>query len=191
MNTTARTSPALPESVATAFTSLAGDMKKRNAYMAALKALGWSYQSISDSSKITRERVRQIVREWSQDNTQGLGSLPLPEAPKKVRKVRTPRVFIEPDPDKLARMLELQPAAQSVRSNSDKFREEAEEYTSLLAESHLDDGVTLYRLAKRLGVTHGALRFRLARYGYKLPKTATSKVYKPILSENRFGSGQG
>jgi hypothetical protein len=73
-----------------------------------------------------------------------------------------------------------------VRSNGKKYREEAEEYTKLLNHAHTVEGVTLYRLAKRLGVTHGALRFRLVRYGYKKPVTATSKVYTPILKENRL-----
>jgi hypothetical protein len=100
--------------------------------------------------------------------------------------VKPPREFVEPDPAKLARLLELKPFAQQVRSNGGKYRAEAEEYTALIAEVHLVDGVTLYRLAKRLGVTHGALRFRLARYGAKLPQNGgTSKVYNPILAENR------
>jgi hypothetical protein len=73
-----------------------------------------------------------------------------------------------------------------VRSNGKAYREEAEEYTKLLNYAHTVEGVTLYRLAKRLGVTHGALRFRLVRYGYKKPVTATSKVYNPILKENRI-----
>jgi hypothetical protein len=46
--------------------------------------------------------------------------------------------------------------------------------------------VTLYRLAKRLGVTHGALRFRLVRYGYKQAISAESKAYTPILQQNRI-----
>jgi hypothetical protein len=73
-----------------------------------------------------------------------------------------------------------------VRSNGTKYRKEAEEYTRLLNQAHVEEGVTLYRLAKRLGVTHGALRFRLVRYGYKTPVNATSKVYTPILEKNRI-----
>jgi len=81
---------------------------------------------------------------------------------------------------KLERLLELQPDAQKNRHNSNEFWDAAKEYTALVWEVHNQDGVTLYRLAKRLGLTHGALRFRLARYGYKLPQTGVSKVYTRI-----------
>jgi hypothetical protein len=97
--------------------------------------------------------------------------------------------YIEPTPETLARLLELQPNAQKVRFNSTKFRKEAEEYTALINHAHTIERVTLYRLAKRLGVTHGALRFRLARYGYKEPPTATSRAYQVVLEKNRAIKG--
>ena len=170
----------LPSEVSDAFAA-AGDTEIRNAYASALRGAGWTLQSISDAADITRERVRQIV----QKDYPGvdISTLPLPEPPEHARKAV--REFVEPDPAKLARLLELKPLAQQVRSNGDKYREEAEEYSALIAEVHLEDGVTLYRLAKRLGVSHGALRFRLARYGYKRPADGTSKVYTPILEKNR------
>jgi hypothetical protein len=170
----------LPPEVSDAF-ARAEDTEIRNAYMAALRGLGWTLQSVSAASGVTRERVRQIVKAGSDVTLPTDFPLPAPPA----RAVRAPREFVEPAPEKLARLLELQPAAQAVRSNSPKYRKEGEEYTKLLAEVHLEDGVPLYRLALRLGVTHGALRFRLARYLYKLPKDGTSKVYTPILEENR------
>ena len=183
----------LPPEVAAAFSSIESrDTDTRNAYIYALRRVGWTLQSISEASQITRERVRQIVKAYTPDTeshgsvaeyTGAIASLPLPEPPE--HPVVAARVFVEPDPVKLARLLELQPLAQQVRSNGSKYRAEAEEYTNLIAEVHLQDGVTLYRLAMRLGVTHGALRFRLARYGKKAPKTGTSKVYTPILAENR------
>jgi hypothetical protein len=83
--------------------------------------------------------------------------------------------------------LELQPLAQKVRGSGSAYRKEAEEYTALINHAHMVEGVTLYRLAKRLGVTHGALRFRLVRYGYITPKTGVSGVYKPVAMANRYG----
>lgn len=160
-------------------------MEIRNAYTRALRNAHWTLQSISEAAGLTRERVRQIVSEAS-ENEPDVSALPIPEPPRLPQS--EPREYIEPDPQKLARLLELKPLAQKVRSNSTAYREEAEEYTRLIAEVHLEDGVTLYRLAKRLGVTHGALRFRLARYGYKEPKTGASKVYTPIKKENRTDS---
>lgn len=152
----------------------------------------WTYEAVANASGLTRERVRQISkanRELAEEFNidvnlvaQDLG-IDIPEPPLKPEREK-PK-YIEPNPDTLARLLELQPYAQQVRSNGTKYREEAEEYTALLNHAHTVEGVTLYRLAKRLGVTHGALRFRLVRYGYKTAVTATSKVYTPVKSENR------
>jgi hypothetical protein len=94
-------------------------------------------------------------------------------------------VYIEPSPEALARLLELKPLAEKVRYDHPQYRKEAEEYSALIWHLYSVEGVTLYRLAKRLGVTHGALRFRLARYGYLLPKTGKSTCYTPIKEKNR------
>lgn len=157
-----------------------GDIDTRDSYIAALRDARWTLQSIATAVGITRERVRQIARDNKSDAAADL-SVPTPP----LIPTKPGPVYIEPDPVKLARLLELQPLAQSVRANSPKFREEAEEYTALLAECHQKDKVTLYRLALRLGVTHGALRFRLARYGYLTPAEGSSKVYTPVLQKNR------
>ena len=151
-----------------------------------LRDKGWTLQSIADLYGVSREMVRQMADKADLDT--GLPLLakhgvvaPMPP----LKPVKAPREFVEPSPETLSRLLELQPKAQAVRSFSTKFRAEAEEYTALLNHAHTVEGVTLYRLAKRLGVTHGALRFRLARYGYKQPANGTSRVYKPVLTENR------
>lgn len=176
-----KTQLVLPDWVGEKFREL--EAPERNRYARALRAAGWTLQSISDAADLTRERVRQIVAEPEGVVNAALPSWRVPEPPKRERPAA--KVYIEPDPAKLARLLELKPLAQRVRSNSPNFRDEAEEYTRLIADVHLKDGVTLYRLAKRLGVTHGALRFRLARYGYKAPASGSSKVYTPILDKNR------
>ena len=143
----------------------------------------WTYEAVAAACGITRERVRQICSA-EPTGTPAIILFDIPTPPLKVE--REKRVYIEPKPETLSRLLELQPYAQQVRSYGKAYREEAEEYTKLLNYAHTVEGVTLYRLAKRLGVTHGALRFRLVRYGYKKPVTATSKVYNPILKENRI-----
>lgn len=143
----------------------------------------WTYEAVAAACGLTRERVRQIsLGDAVSDVVEMPFDIPTPP----IKQERPKPVYIEPSAETLARLLELQPYAQQVRSNGKKYREEAEEYTKLLNHAHTVEGVTLYRLAKRLGVTHGALRFRLVRYGYKKPVTATSKVYTPILSENRL-----
>ena len=173
----------LPQEIHVAFTSLKGP--ERDALIKELVDNSWTYEAVANASGLTRERVRQISNAASKLAAEFDFDLniEIPEPPLKPQKEGP--VYIEPHPDTLKRLLELQPYAQQVRSNGTKYREEAEEYTALLNHAHTVEGVTLYRLAKRLGVTHGALRFRLVRYGYKKPITATSKVYSPVIRENR------
>ena len=174
----------LPKAIHDAFDAI-NDNTTRDRLIIGLVDANWTYEAISNASGLTRERVRQIASaskrlaaEFDIDVDVEIPEPPLkPERPKPT--------YIEPHPDTLKRLLELQPYAQQVRANGTKYREEAEEYTALLNHAHTVEGVTLYRLAKRLGVTHGALRFRLVRYGYKKPVTAKSKVYEPIIRENR------
>lgn len=154
------------------------DRDDRDAFIQALWEAGWTHRAIADASSISHERIRQIILQPRISENR----LPVPDAPRKPQKLEP--IYIEPDPKDLARLLELQPLVQQVRSNSPKYREEAEIYTKLLAKVHLEDHVTLYRLAKRLGVTHGALRFRLARYGY-IESSGQSKSYQKVRDENR------
>lgn len=161
------------------------DVSTRDHLIRSLCEKQWTYEAVAAACDITRERVRQISLASPREQEKEL-PFEVPEPPLKPERAKP--VYVEPNPDTLKRLLELQPYAQQVRSNGKKYREEAEEYTKLLNHAHTVEGVTLYRLAKRLGVTHGALRFRLVRYGYKKPVTATSKVYTPIVSENRLNT---
>lgn len=173
----------LPKEIQEAFKSL--ENSRRDHLITELVNNHWTYEAVANASGLTRERVRQIAKanETLAKEFKFDLDIEIPEPP--VKEERPKPQYIEPHPDTLKRLLELQPYAQQVRSNGTKYREEAEEYTSLLNHAHTVEGVTLYRLAKRLGVTHGALRFRLVRYGYKQPITATSKVYNPVRKENR------
>jgi transcriptional regulator with XRE-family HTH domain len=175
----------LPESINAEF-ELITDNLRRDRLIKELVEANWTYEAISNASGLTRERIRQISN--SADKLPAGSAFPLnidiPEPP--VIQEKKPKEYIEPSPETLKRLLELQPYAQQVRANGTKYRAEAEEYTELLNHARTVEGVTLYRLAKRLGITHGAIRFRLARYGYIQPKTAKSKVYQPILKDNRL-----
>jgi AraC-like DNA-binding protein len=173
----------LPQHIFEAFEDII-DSETRDQLIRELRAQHWTLEAIAAASHLTRERVRQITVTTPTSELVLNTGVSIPTPPLKPERVRP--TYIEPTPETLARLLELQPLAQQVRSNGKKFRAEAEEYTALLNHAHVVEGVTLYRLAKRLGVTHGALRFRLVRYGYKTPLHATSKVYTPILAENRL-----
>lgn len=178
----------LPPEIREAFTATSAN-SQRDALIHELVKNNWTYEAVANASGLTRERVRQIVRateKLAEEFNFDLG-IDIPQPPLKPERERA--TYIEPKPETLQRLLELQPYAQQVRSNSPRYREEAEEYTALLNHARTVEGVTLYRLAKRLGITHGAIRFRLARYGYMQPGSATSKVYNPVNRENRAIDG--
>lgn len=166
-----------------------GDTLVRNSYITALRQAGWTLQSIADATGITRERVRQIETSTSQELVAQIrmfaNEFPVPPIPTETVIEYKYEAF-EPHPKTLARLIELQPLAQQVRSHSPRYRAEAEEYAALLWKAHDDESVTLYHLAKLLGVTHGALRFRLVRYGYMTPaQGGNSKSYQRIIRKNR------
>ena len=176
----------LPPEVATAFADPSTDTESRDKYIAALRSAGWTLQSISDVSGLTRERIRQIVRGYTESDIAGLLAGPVPTPPAKP--VKVPRVYVEPDPAKLARLLELQPLARRSRGTGSKNQPAADEYVALLWDLHSNDGVPIYRLALRLDVTHGALRSRLTRYGLLDSSTYTSKAYTPLIDSDRRAS---
>ena len=175
--------------VTTVALNLVEDKEMRAAYIYVLRMKGWKLQAIADAFGLTRERIRQIESKASPALALHVladpGSFPVPELETMEIEVLAPPVYIEPSPENLARLIELKPLAQKVRYDHTTYRKEAEEYSALVWHVHSVEGVTLYRLAKRLGVTHGALRFRLARYGYLLPKSGKSKCYTPIKQKNR------
>lgn len=181
----------LPDNARLILKSLDGktDALVRNSYIAALRHEGWTLQSIGDATGVSRERIRQIEMTTSMDLVEQIkmfpNEFPIPALPTETV-IEYRYEAYEPKPETLARLLELQPLAQLVRSHSPKYRAEAEEYAALLWRAHNDEKVTLYHLAKCLGVTHGALRFRLVRYGYMKPsKGGNSRAYQPIMQKNR------
>jgi transcriptional regulator with XRE-family HTH domain len=164
----------------------------RAAYIYALRLKGWKLQALANALGLTRERIRQIESKASPSLVIHVladpGSFPVPELDMVEIEVPAVHVPIVPSEKTLARLLELKPLAEKVRWDHSEHRASAEEYTALLWYAHDVEKVTIYRLAKCLGVTHGAIRFRLARYGYLQPKTAKSKAYTPIKETNRVSS---
>jgi transcriptional regulator with XRE-family HTH domain len=167
--------PNLIEMVATI-----SDMELRDTYVRALRNKGWTLQSIAEACDVSRERVRQICE---MPESKLFDSVVVPSPP--VKQMREKVVYAQPTKETLDRLLELKPLAQQVRSHATRYRAEAEEYTRLLNHAHKIEGVSLYNLARHLGVTYPAIRFRLTRYGYLDAGNGTSKVYNPILTKNR------
>lgn len=173
----------LPEEVTNNFTALArGNLKTlRNDYIIALVNSGWTHVSVAKSAGLSNEMVRIVMRKHTAEPVPP--TLVIPEVPKHDPKSSL-TIHVLPPPELLARLKELQPEAQKVRSNSPRYRAEAEEYSYLLNEAHTTHGVSMYRLGKLLGVTTSGLVFRLVRYGYKTSDGGSS-VYKQIKASNR------
>jgi transcriptional regulator with XRE-family HTH domain len=165
-------------------------LHQRDAYIYALRMKGWTLESVGQALDLSRERIRQLESKAKPLDVIAIlsnpGSYPVPEVPTRIVEEEVV-VYAEPSPETLARLLELKPIAEKVRSFSPTGREAAEEYTRLLNYARTVEGVPLYRLAKRLGVTHGALHFRLVRYGY-LPTSGKSRAYQKIIDKNRFSN---
>ena len=171
-----KTNLTLPSEVHERFTTLG--MNERNDYIVALRNAGWTLQSISDATGVTRERVRQIVA--TTEVVIRFEDIPNPP----VVAERPKPVYVEPSAETLTRLRELQPMASKVRGTSPAFRAEGEEFSRLLNYAHTVEGVTIYRLAKRLGVTPASIRFRLARYGYLPSLKGESPTYRLLKSKS-------
>lgn len=178
----------MPQEVFDAFDSIVEQpYEARDAYMRLLRDKGWTLQSIADAvGDVSRERVRQCVEEVTSRRAPhilrkySLEKLPLPEPPDKPEMPERPKKeIVLPSDETLARLKELKPLAAQVRYNQMSFREESEEYSSLLWKAHTEEGVSVYRLAKLLEVLPCGIESRFVRYGYKKSK-GTSSAYNPI-----------
>ena len=171
----------LPKEVGEALRSLA--LRERRAYATKLSEAGWTLQSIGNELGLTREAIRLYEKATSNNETEvqlAIKHLPIPPVPEvEVYKEVTEKV--QPSEEVIARLKELQAKAILVRGKSSKYREEAEEYTKLIYDT-MQSGVTIYRIAKELGVTPSGLTFRLVRYGYK---TTEGKSYSYRKLTNR------
>jgi hypothetical protein len=165
----------LPKEVSDNFSTLG--IGERNEYMRELRNAGWTLESIANASGgLTRERVRQITTLPSSPTYyQKISHLLVPELPTRKIYGHVPK---ELDPDVLKKLLDLKEKAFWVRGKSKANRAEAEEYSRLIAEQ-VEAGVSTYMIAKQLGVTHGAINFRLVRYGYK-DSTSTNRVFRRL-----------
>jgi hypothetical protein len=150
------------------------ELDARDAYMRLLRERGWTLQSIADAvGDISRERVRQCIETISIFDAMTLASslrkkdkrltFLLPEVPLLPEKVRSEKVLVDPTPETLARLKELQPLATQVRYSHKTYRDEAEEYVALLWKAHTVEGASVYRLAQLLGVNPSGIQSRFVR----------------------------
>ena len=157
-------------------------MTDRKAYVKRLCLAGWTYQSVADVFKVSRQAIEQYLKK--SEPSEYADSLPIPEVPSDpIYKVQRQEV----DDDVLAQLKELHAKARLVRGKGKKYRYEAELFTQLAWEQ-TQQGVSVYSLAKSLGVTHGALLFRFVRYGYAT-SNSQSKVFRQLTNREIIENG--
>lgn len=152
----------------------------RKAYVKRLYYAGWTYQSIANVFKVSRQAIEQFIKKVDVMSDEVL-ALPIPEIPSEpIYKVKR----LEVDDDVLVQLKELHSKAKLVRGKGKAYRAEAEQFTQLAWEQ-TQKGVSTYSLAKSLGITNGALLFRFVRYGYTTSE-GKSKAFRPLT--NREGA---
>jgi predicted transcriptional regulator len=164
----------LPDDVVASLKKVHG--VERKAYVNALRKEGWTCESIGKALGLTRQAV-DLYKTYNcpDEVAEKIKDLPIPELPASPI-YRTRRVEVEPDV--LAKLKELHAKACLVRSSSKKYRAEAEQFTKLAWEQKRK-GISVYSLAKSLGITHSALNFRFVRYGYSESK-GKSHAYRKL-----------
>ena len=170
-----RTGQALPKETADLLKSL--PLQERKVYSQLLVKEGWTLQSIANVLGISRQAV-DYYRTKGQLTDEAIANamkLPIPSIPTKdITKMKAKEV----DSDVLLQLKELHNKAKLIRGKSKKYRDEAEQFTKLAWEQH-QQGISVYSIAKSLGITTGALQFRFVRYGYKTSQ-GKSQAYNKI-----------
>lgn len=158
-------------------------LAERKAYATLLRNAGWTLQSLATAINLTRESIRlYTLIEHTGEVLAKVKHLPIQQPPTvEVFKEMIKRVT--PDPQVIAQLKELQPKVFLVRGKGKSNREEAELYTKLIYEL-MQSGVSGYRIAKELGVTHSALAFRLVRYGYTT-SNGKSRSYRQLTHRSK------
>ena len=157
-------------------------MTDRRAYVKRLCLAGWTYQSVADVFKVSRQAIEQYLKKAELNDY--VNGLPIPEIPSDpIYRVKR----LEVNDDVLLELKELHAKAKMVRGKGKKYRHEAELFTKLAWEQ-TQQGVSVYSLAKSLGVTHGALLFRFVRYGYTTSESQ-SKVFRQLTNREIIENG--
>ena len=184
-----KSSLVLPKEVSEAIKNLPKD--ERKAYAKVLCDEGWTLQSISNALGITRQAVDYWVTKYPNKNNLIYTQEALDKVKAKVEakelpipKLPTMPIYkysrVEMSKEVTEQLKELHDKARQVRSVSPKYRAEAELFTKLAWEQY-QSGISIYSIAKSLGITQGALQFRFTRYGYKT-SNGKSSSYKKVVN---------
>lgn len=144
-----------------------------NNYIATLRHVGWTLQSIATPLNITRERVRQRAALGAVDF-----DLVVPRPPRQPEPKR--KVWPRLSAEAIAEIQALMPLAVRVRGNTPighPNRVASECLSEIFAEARIR-GVRIREIAEAAGLTGYAVRARLARHGY-IANPPSQPNYRP------------
>lgn len=129
---------------------------------------GWTLSALAEPLGVSRQRVEDRVQR-AKPRTD-LPPIPvLPRRPNPVRKPPRPRVLIKAElAVELRRMHAVARTVNGATPAGHRSRAVSVEFTAVL-QSLIEQGVSVYTIAKALGVTQAAVWSRLARHGYRTP----------------------
>lgn len=136
------------------------------AYVAALRATGWSLAAIGLPLGVTREYVRQLALD-----APAVADLPPVPAPVRVERARRPLLrdsLPRISDERAADLRRLHAVCRTVNGGTaadDPRREASVRFTEMVAEDYAR-GVPVRWIANAVGVTPYAIKARLARHGY-------------------------
>jgi hypothetical protein len=149
-----------------------------NAVLMMARLQGWTLQALADAIGVTREAIRQRA-----DRGRARADIPtVPMPPRRPTPMPQPpknnRLLIRPEVAE--RLREMHAIARTVNGGTaadDPRRTVSVQFTEWLSKL-VEQGVTVYRIAEELGVTHFAVRARLARHGYRnAPRSIAGIIY--------------
>lgn len=168
---------------------------------------GWTATALGNALGVTREAVLARAASAAESKARAWG-VDIPAPPRKAEPEPRPAPP-EVSPKIAARLRALHAEARTVNGGTpadDPRRGASVELSALLAEL-VAEGFAVKYLARLMGVTYGAVRFRLSRHGYKPPSPSTAKdAYKgaptvhvrrsecmkghPLTAENTYSAGR-
>jgi len=169
--------PPLPEEAVAALRAMAdaaraerGDTpanRRLDAYLASLRASGWSLRALGAALGVSYQRVEQrTTRTTRTTRVEGLPPAPSPP-PRPVPPPPPPRPTVDAQmAERLRAMYEIARGVRGYLAADDPRRRVSEEFTATLA-SLVADGVPMGDLARAIGAETGTVRARLARHGYR------------------------
>ena len=153
-------------------------------YVSCLIQQGWKQRTMAETLGLSRtgvanlcikdDLVEQSLEEYRLIINRPL-RLPLP--PSRPEKRKAP-ARVKASAETIEMLKDLHAKARNYRGTT-KNKEESYLFTAAVYYVNTVDGVSLYSIAKEIGLTHAALSSRLVRYGYK-STTGKSGAYRKL-----------